>query len=72
MKSSHPHPTRVLFAAALVAMSSLLAACDQVVSSANARTSASVVSDEVTYFGDEYAAAQARLGIEAAPQPPTF
>jgi hypothetical protein len=72
MKSSLPQSSRVLFAAALVAMSSLLAACDQVVSSANAQSHTSVVSGEVAYFGDEYAAAQARLGVDAAPQPPSF
>jgi hypothetical protein len=72
MNSFKPAASRLLFAIALVAMSATLAACDQVVSSANARTLASPVTIDVVYVGDEYAVVQAQLNVEVAPQPPTF
>jgi hypothetical protein len=72
MNSFKPAASRLLFAIALVAMSATLAACDQVVSSANARTLASPVSTDVVYAGDEYATVQARLTGEATPQAPSF
>jgi hypothetical protein len=72
MNSFKPANSRLLFAAALIAMSATLAACDQVVSSANAQTLAPSVTTEVVYVGDEYAVVQAQLGVEATPPSPSF
>jgi basic membrane lipoprotein Med (substrate-binding protein (PBP1-ABC) superfamily) len=72
MNSFKPTTSRLLFATALVAMSAALAACDQVVSSANAQTLAPVMATEVVYVGDEYAVVQAQLGVEATPPAPSF
>ena len=64
--------SRLLSVTGLVALLSMLAACDQVVSSANAQTAASVVQNDVVYVGDEYAVVQARLGADLTPQAPSF
>ena len=63
--------SHLLSVTGLVALLSILAACDQVVSSANAQTGAPVKSD-VVYVGDEYAVVQARLGVDLSPQAPSF
>ena len=72
MNPSKPKAPYLMVAAALAALS-MLAACDQVVSSANAQTPAITVSSDVVYVGDEYAVVQAQLGAKATPsQAPTF
>jgi len=71
MHASNTSRSSAVFAM-LLAASALLAACDQVVSTANAQVSAPSVSTASVYFGDEYYAVQKTLVADATPQPPTF
>ena len=73
MNISHSNFFRAaFFTSALLAAVTLLTACDQVVSSANAASVSAPVSNPVVYFGDEYAAEQQALVADARAQAATF
>ena len=73
MNTSNPHSSPATFAVTLlIAVSAMLAACDQVVSSASAQDAAPAASTGSLFFGDEYADVQHSLVAEAKPQAPTF
>jgi hypothetical protein len=76
MNASNPNPSLVTFAStALIVACAMLAACDQVVTSAHAQSkslSVSVAPTNVAYFGEQYAAEQMALVADSKPQAPTF
>ena len=73
MNTSKSIAPRTAFAGALlVALCGLLAACNDIVTSAHAQPAATVVSTEAKYFGDEYAAVHATLRADTTLQAPSF
>lgn len=73
MNVSNSHSfLRTSTTALLMAAVTMLAACDQVVSSANAASVSAPVSNAAVYFGDEYSAEQQALISDANSQAPTF
>ena len=79
MNASNLNPSLTTFAStALIAACAMLAACDQVVTSAHAQGKSSSVSAgvvapaNVAYFGEQYAAEQMALAADSKQQAPTF
>jgi hypothetical protein len=77
MNTSNQRSSRAMHATSiLVAICALLAACDQVVTTANAQSPVQVAtptaSNGASYFSDEYASVQQKLAADIAPPAPTF
>ena len=73
MNTQNQNLFRTTCAAAFVAASVMLAACEPVVGTANAsQAEAPTVAIAAVYFGAEYADVQARLQADSKPAAPTF